>query len=442
MMREPSFRWPVVLALAVLAPASWSDGATAQMSPIVPVDSVTLAGAVDRALEVNPQMVQARTSLGTAQFGTRQAYASMLPSVSLSSGTNLSSAQRYDPGLGATLNSQSTSYSAGLSTGMDLFAGGRNLAAVRSAQASEHAAEATLITRRFSVTLAAKQSFFAVLRSQELIALNERRIDQADQNLAAAERRLDAGRATRSDVLRARLELSNARQALLESQTQLRTSMYGLGQVVGVGGPVAARAPDRLAPEPLAMGRDALRALVAERAPAVAAAEAEVSVAEAGLSQSRASYYPTVSVSGGYNWSNQEFGLDQGLTSWSTRLSLSYPLFNGLQREASVDRANAQLTVAEARASDAGRAAITELEGLMASLELAELRIAILEESVDVAREDFRVQQERYELGAATILELVSSQIALQQAENDLINARYDYQITRAELESLVGREL
>jgi outer membrane protein TolC len=61
---------------------------------------------------------------------------------------------------------------------------------------------------------------------------------------------------------------------------------------------------------------------------------------------------------------------------------------------------------------------------------------------VEVAREDYRVQQERYTHGSATILELVSSQIALLQAEYDLINARYDYQIARAQLESLVGQEL
>ena len=107
-----------------------------------------------------------------------------------------------------------------------------------------------------------------------------------------------------------------------------------------------------------------------------------------------------------------------------------------------MDRASAQLTVAEAQAAEAVRSALSELEALLASLELAEQQLLLLEESVEVAREDFRVQQERYGLGAATILELVSSQIALLQAENDLINARYDYQIARAELESLVGREL
>jgi outer membrane protein TolC len=192
----------------------------------------------------------------------------------------------------------------------------------------------------------------------------------------------------------------------------------------------------------LALSADELRALVSDQAPAVESAVAQVSVAQAGVAQSRAQYFPSISVSGGYNWSNDQLGLDQGRTSWSTRLSLSYPLFNGLSREASVDRAHAQLSVAQAQADQAVRQALSDLEGLLASLDLAEQQLAILQESVEVAREDYRVQQERYGLGAATILELVSSQIALLQAENNLINARYDYQITRAELESLVGREL
>lgn len=427
-------------ALALALVAGGVEGQ--EMTPTSPADTITMELAVERAMQVNSQMVQARTSLGTSEFGVTQAYASMLPNLSFSSGASLSSSTRYDPSTDLRVSGQSDSYSAGLSASMDVFAGGRNLAAVRSARASTNAAQATLVSRQFSVALSAKQSFFAVLRAQELIALNQQRIEQANEQLAAAERRLQAGQATRSDVLRSQLEMSNARQALLQAQTQERTAMYTLGQVVGVAGPVAARAPESLEPTPLAMSVDAMRQLVLGQAPTVQSAQAQLSVAQAGLSQSRAQYFPTIRLSGGYNWNNQEFGLDGGQTSWNTRLSLSYPLFNGLQRMASVDQANAQLTVAEAQAAETERTALANLEGLIAALELAEGQLRILEESVEVAREDYRVQQERYGLGAATILELVSSQIALTQAENDLINARYDYQIARAELEALVGQEL
>ncbi len=424
------------------AVAQDTTAAAPTIAPVAVVDTVTLDEAVARALEVNPQVVQASTALGTAEYATRQAYASMLPSLSFSSGASASSSQRYDPQTNIQLTNQSNSYSAGLSSNMDLFAGGRNLAQVRSARASESAAEATLTARRFDVALSAKTAFFAVLRAEDLIELTKQQIEQAEAQQLAARQRLQAGQATRSDVLRARLQVRNAQQAWLQAETQRRTAMYALGQAAGITGAVEAARPEQLEPQPLALSGAAMRELVLAQAPTVLSAEANLNVARSGLSQARAQWVPTLGLSGGYNWANSDAALAGGRTSWSTSVRLSYPLFNGLQREAAVDRANAQVTLATAQAEDASRAVVTEVERLLASVQLAEQQLALLQESVAVAGEDYRVQKERYDHGAGTILDLVSSQIALTQAENDLINARYDYLLAKSELESLIGRTL
>jgi outer membrane protein len=427
--------------LALSAPPLTAQDAAARRG-VEPTDSVSLDDAVERALRSNPQMVQAETGVRSATMGTRQAFANFLPSLSLSSGVSRSSSERFDPATNLRVTGQSDSYSAGLSSSLDLFSGGRNIAAVRSARASEDAAEASLVARQFAVAVTAKRAFFNVLRAEDLIGLTDERIRQAEENLDAAERRLQAGRATRSDVLRAELQARNARQSLLEARTQYRTTMYALGQVVGMAGPVAARRPATVDPTPLALSAERMREIVLDEAPTVASADANLVVASAGLSQARSQYLPSIGLRTGYNWSNTDFALDNGRNSWNTSVSLSYPLFNGLQREVAVDRANAQVVVARAQAADARLSALSEFERLLAALELAEERLALLEGSVEVALEDYRVQQARYEHGTSTILELLSSQIALAQAENDLVNARYDYQIARAELESLVGREL
>jgi outer membrane protein TolC len=59
-----------------------------------------------------------------------------------------------------------------------------------------------------------------------------------------------------------------------------------------------------------------------------------------------------------------------------------------------------------------------------------------------VAEEDLRVISERYRVGVAIILDVLNSQIALTQAEADLVSARFDYEVGWAELESILGREL
>ena len=59
-----------------------------------------------------------------------------------------------------------------------------------------------------------------------------------------------------------------------------------------------------------------------------------------------------------------------------------------------------------------------------------------------VAEEDLRITRERYRLSVAIILDVVTSQIALDQARVNLVTSRYDYVIAKAQLEAVVGRTL
>ena len=58
------------------------------------------------------------------------------------------------------------------------------------------------------------------------------------------------------------------------------------------------------------------------------------------------------------------------------------------------------------------------------------------------AQEDLRVQQQRYALGASTLLDLLTSQSTLNGARASLIQARQDYRIARAQIEAIIGRDL
>ncbi|MFQ6047102.1 MAG: TolC family protein, partial [Gemmatimonadales bacterium] len=58
------------------------------------------------------------------------------------------------------------------------------------------------------------------------------------------------------------------------------------------------------------------------------------------------------------------------------------------------------------------------------------------------ALEDLRVQQERYRLGVATLLDVLTTQVNLDQAEVDIVQARFDYLTAKAQIEALIGREL
>jgi outer membrane protein len=98
--------------------------------------------------------------------------------------------------------------------------------------------------------------------------------------------------------------------------------------------------------------------------------------------------------------------------------------------------------VADATAADEQRAVAAELTAQLAELDAATIQIEITLTSVVAATEDLRVQQERYRLGASTIVDVLTSQEALNQAEVDVVVARFDYLRAKASLEALIGRTL
>lgn len=402
----------------------------------------TLEEAIEAALRHSPQIAQATGAVRNAESAERTAWGQYLPSVSFSTGASRSSTERFNPQTNTTVTGSSDSYNAGLSAQITLFNGGQRKAGLESARAQLAAADAGLVSQRFAVILNVQRTFFEVLKADDLVRVAEARVRRAEESLDAARRRAEVGSGTRSDVLRASLEVTNARQQLLQAQNQRRTAGFALGRLVGVEGPVRARHDEPLDPEPLALGRDELRELALRQSPAVQSANADVVAAEASLKSARAQYFPSITASTGYDWFNQDPSLTGGRTSWNMRLGVSMPIFNRFQREESVSRASVQVDIARTAAADARRQVVADLERILGALDMAEQQVALAREALLAAEEDFRVQQERYRLGVSTILDQVTSQINLVQAEIDLIAARYDYQIARAELEALVGRNL
>ena len=98
--------------------------------------------------------------------------------------------------------------------------------------------------------------------------------------------------------------------------------------------------------------------------------------------------------------------------------------------------------VAQSRADDTRRGVNAQLTQQLAALETAFAQLDIAQSNVAATTEDMRVQQERYRVGAATILDLLTSQANLTQAQVSLVQARFNYVIARATLAALVGRDL
>jgi len=445
-----------VMALTVLPAVTALAQADAAPRPI------TLQEAVQLAERNSPQSVQARGTVHTSVTSSRAAYAAFLPSVSVSASGNKqqssSSTRINSAGEVVTTPSQPWSYNSGLNASVNLFDGGRKLYELRRTGAAVDAAEANQVLTRFNVALDVKQQYYAVLaaRESEGAALAQQR--QAQEQLKAATARIRAGAATKSDSLRSVIQVGNATLAVVTAQNDLRNANAALTRLVATPFSVTAAEGDSL--ERVLVDADSIvLARLAADGPAVQQAEAQLAVARAATRVARTTYFPSLDVSYSRSGSgiDKRFGAGPDLApcsndpaalcstynySGSLRFGVSLPVFNQLSREEAIVRADVSQNNAYATLRDARLLAQQTLTQQMGALRTAEQRIVIQSASVSAAEEDLRVQQQRYTLGASTLLDVLTSQTQLDQARSALISARFDYRIAKAQLEALIGRDL
>jgi outer membrane protein len=434
----------LALAAAGVAPAHAQAPAADSLRPI------SLDEAVRLAQRNAPAAVQARGQVRTSNSGVRSAYGAFLPDFYITLGQSESRGRRQGPQGTLVDYVAPRSYSTGFNSSLTLFEGGR-FAELSRSRAEVGAAEANEVAQHFEIALHVKREYYSVLAARESEAAARAQLEQAEQQLRAASARVRAGAATMSDSLRSVIQVGNARLALITARNNVRDASAALTRLVGSSVTVTARPADTLdlpaAPGAREAGVDSVTLLqLAEQGPGVRQAEAQFRAARAGVRAARASYLPTVDLSYSRRGSGFDpyYGVGGGslayANTWS--LGLSLPVFNNFAREDQIVRANVQEDVAEAQLRDARLLARQNLIQQLGALRTAEERVRIQQASVEAAQEDLRVQQQRYNLGASTLLDLLTSQTTLNAARAALIQARQDYRVARAQIEAIIGRDL
>ena len=432
-----------LVRMAALAGALATPPALAAQGDARPI---TLDEADRLARRNAPASVQARNQIRSTAAAVRTRYGAFLPTLSFGGGAQTQQGQRYSVDLDSIIR-QDAPWRANhsLSSNLDLFSGGRRYFDLMTARANVDAAEATEVSQSFAIARDVKQQYFAVLAAREQQAAAKVQLEQAQQQLRAAVARVAAGAATMSDSLRSIIQVGNARLATLNADNALATANATLSRLVGSDAIVTAAASDTATVATVSMTDAQLFDLV-EQGPAVKQSQAQVAAAKQGKRSALSPYLPTLSMGLSQSFTATEDGFgflgDGRNKNLSTNLRLSFPIFNGLSREQQVVTARIAEENAEANLRDARLNARQQMVAQLGAFRTAEARVEIQRQSVLAGEEDLRVQQERYNLGAGTLLDLMTSQSTLITARQALIQARLDARTAKAQLEALVGRDL
>lgn len=394
--------------------------------------ALTLEQALASVERVNLTVLLSRETAAQAVEAVAQQRAGLLPTLNASVQQRRN--QQVSIGTVVTQSGRPTSrFDALLSGGVGLF-DADTWSAFKGAKLGALSAQANYQAAVQAVLADVADGYFAHLRNTRRLAVLDANIARANALLTLARNQLNAGVATQIDVTRAESQLAQAEQARLQQLTALVASELVLKRLLDLTTPAELKLEDfqvRRSEGTMLVFSDP-RTTFEKRADYLAAQksleQAKVYVQTVSLQR-----LPSLTLGGNAGLASARFDDHDKQEQWAVTIGASMPIFD---LRMSADR---RIALSRLRAQEA-RVHALELQ-ISAELRLAQqnaasrnAQIAVAEKGRNLANEELRLAQQRYQQGVADNREIVEAQNRLAVAEDNFVEAVYQYQLSRVEL--------
>ena len=319
---------------------------------------------------------------------------------------------------------------------LNLFRGGYDLATLRSTEFTGEQRRQLLLDTQSTVLLNVAQTYYAVLRSEQSVAVLATTLSTQEARLKDVQQQFANGLATRLAVSQTRAQLDATRATLVLARGDVQNGRNTLAFLLGrdrVGGALSDEcATPAVAGDETDFEREALRSR-----PDVLAAAVAVKAARERVNAAVAQYYPSVTLNvQGFLY--REYYADA--SKWSSVLAVNLPIFTAGLIEADVRTAWSRLRQAALSESYTRRQALNEVRTGFQNLQTADARAAALRDEVAAAAEAYGQSQSAFQNNLAINLDVLTSQDQLLQAQLDLAGVQYDRTVYFLDLLRASGR--
>lgn len=421
----------LMLAAAVACPVA------AHAGDAIPRDELrlTLPGAVALARENNPGLRQAANQVEASRITVARRRADFAPDLT----ATLAGSERFDKAVsaaGARDGRNHESVSGTLASSLNLFNGFGDVAALRGAEWSLAGERDSYSRQEQTLVFSTMTAFLQALSDRDLIRVRAENLEGNRRQLEQVAALYLAGNRPVSDLYQQQAETAGAELDLLTAERDADISLQQLFKTIGLSPAAAAfmSAPDLGGVEALLAAQDpaadnarpAVRADLRARAKQVEAAREETAAAAAG-------YWPTLSLtatlSSGYSSLDRSAGFADQFGDHNPAaaigLTLSVPVFDRWQTRHQV--AQARLRQDDARLSllQQQLQAESEFGRALRDFRTAQKLIVVAEARLTAARQALAAMEERYRVGAATLVELTRARAQYTEAAYKRVEARY-----------------
>jgi len=423
-------------------------------------EKLTIEEAVSIALQKNVLLQQSVNNLETSKNQIRGAFGAFLPSLSANSGFSWSLSEDEGGWLSVggisipipKTSTQSRSYSASVSSGLTLFDGLANFASIGQSKVNYESDKHKLERLKQDIVFQTQTKYFGVLKTLRLLAVQEENLKWNKKSLETITERNRVGQVTLADVYQQQVNYGNSELLLIQGRNNYENAKNDLISFLSldvtrdytlVDADILA-AIDTLEYNRLEKDYSNFEKIIEtafENRSDYLARQLDLKSYDYAITIAKSGHYPRLSGSLSASTRANSFS---SFTSFDSRtygagLSLSIPIFNGWLTSNRVQFAEVNYKNAELGISELERTIKVNLKKASLDLLAAKKKLDVNNKNVIAAKENLRINEEKYSLGSGTLLNLLIANSQFTQAQGELINSTFDYLLIKKQMEYYLG---
>ncbi|RNA64698.1 TolC family protein [Prosthecochloris sp. ZM_2] len=438
---------PAILAIIVMA-APLLAAAAGKPRP----EPLTLDECIHIALEQATDIRRAEYNRELRGAEVLKNYGQFLPSISVNASyTPVSISRSYSTVSPPTVLKTSTeTLSLGVTTSLNLFNGFRNYADLQGSLQRKDASELTLARAQETIVYDVTQAYYQVLLNRELLRIARENLSASEALLQLTRRQYEIGLKPVTDFYQQEAETANSELAAIKAENTLRQSRIALQKRLQSDPREEVRIeqvpPEQFRELDTPVAADNLVQTALDRRRDLQGASLETGAAKWDITSAASSRWPSLDLSFTYGSNaypqNSLPPVDEqlsDLTSYSLVLSMNWNLFDGFLTGYGIEQAKTAYLNRMLDEDDLRRTIVLDLRLAAGDYNAAREQITAAENTLRAAEKAFETVERKYELGAATFVEVNAVRASLVTARSEKAQALYNLALQKNILDFLTG---
>ncbi len=421
-----------------------------------PGATLTLDECINIALEKNLDLLLSKERIDVAEAGLRSSFGEYLPTISANVGysrqlNNLSQSLVFGDRVIAS-NQNPNRYNASTGARLTLFDGFSREYNYSASKDNLESVKFNVEQLKRDIKIQVYRAYTEVIRNKQIVRIRLENIQLGKNDLEKMKAQYKAGVSALPQIYSQEAELGNLEYDLLTAENSQFASKASLLMLMGLAPDLDVNFDINSIPADVTekevesfynnhKDQEELVKKALNNRYDIKSYDFSGNAAKAAKKAAEGIYYPSISASTGWSWANTEINDFNSRGNFALGLNLSVPIFNNFKTDQQVQNAEMQLKQAEIEKQRLENQVRNDVKTALLSLEISQKQLKVSDKSYESSQKNNESVKERYKVGAASVLELQSSNTQFINSQLNKVNAVYNYYKAKKELLNSIGIE-